>query len=111
MQVVQPYPYQVEPQLLQIGGEFGAVEVVGHHFGSRRQRGFTQGLLRSPFLTAFFASRPAAIITLGLEVLVQEVIAAITTAPSRSSCCCPSSVKVLLSVSALCPRYPARWQP
>ncbi|MOA01649.1 hypothetical protein D3C78_1210700 [compost metagenome] len=42
---------------------------------------FTHGLRCRPFSTAFFASRPAAIITLGLEVLVQEVMAAITTAP------------------------------
>ncbi|MNP81208.1 hypothetical protein D3C76_1795100 [compost metagenome] len=43
----------------------------------------THGLRVRPFSTAFFATSPAAIITLGLEVLVQEVIAAITTAPSR----------------------------
>jgi hypothetical protein len=42
---------------------------------------FTQGLRLRPFSTAFFASRPAAISTDGLEVLVQEVIAAITTSP------------------------------
>ncbi|MNL08906.1 hypothetical protein D3C87_1296440 [compost metagenome] len=42
---------------------------------------FTQGLRFRPFSTAFFATSPAAIITLGLEVLVQEVIAAMTTAP------------------------------
>src|SRR3989338_8839434 len=39
------------------------------------------GLTRKPFATAFFASRPAASSTLGLEVLVQEVIAAISTSP------------------------------
>ena len=42
---------------------------------------FTHGLLFRPFSTAFFASRPAAIITVGFDVLVQLVIAAITTAP------------------------------
>ncbi|CAB4714017.1 unannotated protein [freshwater metagenome] len=42
---------------------------------------FTHGLRVSPFSTAFLASKPAAIITDGLDVLVQEVIAAITTAP------------------------------
>jgi hypothetical protein len=35
-------------------------------------------------LNRFLASRPAAISTLGLEVLVQEVMAAIATAPSGS---------------------------
>ena len=42
---------------------------------------FTHGLRMRPRSTAFFASRPAPIITLGFEVLVQLVIAAITTAP------------------------------
>ena len=40
------------------------------------------GLRESPLATAFRASSPAAIITLGLLVLVQLVIAAMTTAPS-----------------------------
>ncbi len=42
---------------------------------------FTHGLTASPRARAFCASSPAAIITLGLEVLVQLVIAAITTSP------------------------------
>src|SRR5574341_2530631 len=44
---------------------------------------FTHGLVVSPFSTAFLASRPAPIITDGLEVLVQLVMAPITTAPSN----------------------------
>src|SRR5207245_659717 len=50
-------------------GEPGASEV------------FTHGLTVRPFATALRASRPAPIITSGLDVLVQEVIAAITTSP------------------------------
>ena len=42
---------------------------------------FTQGLVFKPFSTAFLASRPAATITDGFDVLVQLVIAAITTEP------------------------------
>ena len=42
---------------------------------------FTHGLRVRPRSTAFFASRPAPIITLGFDVFVQLVIAAITTAP------------------------------
>src|ERR1051326_3793521 len=42
---------------------------------------FTHGLAFRPFAAALRASRPAPISTLGLEVLVQEVIAAITTSP------------------------------
>jgi hypothetical protein len=42
----------------------------------------THGFDVKPFSTAFFASNPAPIITEGLEVFVQLVIAAMTTAPS-----------------------------
>ena len=42
---------------------------------------FTQGLRASPRSTAFLASSPAPSMTEGLEVLVQLVIAAITTMP------------------------------
>src|SRR5271155_4068682 len=42
---------------------------------------FTQGLEVRPFSTAFRASSAAPNITWGLDVLVHEVIAAITTAP------------------------------
>jgi hypothetical protein len=43
----------------------------------------------SPFFTALRASSPAASITPGFEVLVQLVIAAITTAPWRRVKVCP----------------------
>ena len=43
----------------------------------------TDGPTRSPRATAFLASSPAPIITVGLEVFVQDVIAAIATEPWR----------------------------
>src|ERR1039458_6175730 len=43
---------------------------------------FTQGFGRRPLSAAFLASRPAASMTWGLEVLVQLVMAATTTWPS-----------------------------
>src|SRR5579872_1740893 len=43
----------------------------------------TQGFLLNPRSLAFLATRPAPTITNGLEVFVQEVIAAIATAPSE----------------------------
>ncbi len=52
---------------------------------------FTQGLRVSPRSTAFFATRAAPIITDGFEVFVQEVMAAMTTAPWSSSKRAPSS--------------------
>jgi hypothetical protein len=39
------------------------------------------GLTVNPFATAFLATRPAASMTSGFDVFVQEVIAAITTDP------------------------------
>src|SRR5580692_2862493 len=45
---------------------------------------FTHGGTDKPFSTAFFANNPAPIITEGFEVLVQEVMAAITTLPCLS---------------------------
>src|SRR5439155_12299497 len=52
---------------------------------------FTHGLLASPLSTALRASRAAPIITCGLDVLVHEVIAAMTTAPWSSSYVSPFS--------------------
>src|SRR5882757_1910464 len=46
---------------------------------------FTHGLTVSPRSTAFFASSAAPSITEGLDVLVHEVIEAITTAPWSST--------------------------
>jgi hypothetical protein len=56
---------------------------------------FTQGIRASPRSTAFFASRPAPSITDGFEVLVQLVIAAITTWPWSSSTVSPDSSSTL----------------
>src|SRR3954469_6643672 len=53
---------------------------------------FTHGLRCSPPSTAFFARRPAPTMTNGFDVLVQEVIAATTTAPWSTSNSSPSSV-------------------
>src|SRR3954451_22902204 len=55
---------------------------------------FTHGLRARPRSTAFLASSAAAIMTEGFEVLVQEVIAAITTAPWSSSNSAPSRLTV-----------------
>jgi hypothetical protein len=51
----------------------------------------TQGRRPRPRPAAFRASRPAATITWGLEVLVQEVMAAMATVPWPSRCRRPSS--------------------
>src|ERR1700748_1071089 len=81
MQVVQPKPIRLKPTLSRsvCSPELerysattwlpGASEVLTHGFAFR------------PLAAALRANRPAPISTLGLEVLVQEVIAAITTSP------------------------------
>ena len=57
----------------------------------------THGLRFRPFSTAFFASSAAPIITNGLEVFVQEVIAAMTTWPWSTVVFVPSSRVTLAS--------------
>src|SRR5215211_359977 len=52
----------------------------------------THGLLDSPRSTAFLASSAAPIMTCGFDVLVQEVMAAITTWPWSISVSVPSSM-------------------
>ncbi len=52
---------------------------------------FTQGLRLSPASTAFLASSAAPTMTDGLEVLVHEVMAAITTEPWSMVTLVPSS--------------------
>src|SRR4051794_38479342 len=81
MQVVQPKPTRLKPTLSRspcnpelarysaTTGLPGASEVL------------TQGFAVKPLAAALRARSPAPIRTLGLEVLVHEVIAAITTSP------------------------------
>ena len=52
---------------------------------------FTHGLRVRPRSTAFLATRPAATRTLGLDVLVQLVMAATTTAPWSIASPCESA--------------------
>ena len=71
---------------------------------------FTHGLDCRPRSTALRASRPAAIITDGFDVLVHDVIAAITTWPWSSSVSRPSSIvsgTACETRSATCTRVPS----
>src|SRR6266480_5783229 len=85
MHVVQPYPTRSKPSFASgaIRFERSKYSVTTSEPGASDV--FTHGGTISPRSTALRASRPAAIITDGLDVLVQEVIAAITTWPSASS--------------------------
>src|SRR3954465_6035 len=61
---------------------------------------FTQGLAARPRSTAFLASSAAPIITCGFDVLVQEVIAAITTWPWSTNVSVPSSMTPRVGLDA-----------
>ena len=58
----------------------------------------TQDFTFKPASTAFFATKPAAIITLGLEVFVQLVIAAITISPVFNSLSSVLFLDILLNI-------------
>src|SRR4051812_42916924 len=67
---------------------------------------FTHGLAVRPRSTAFLASSAAPIITCGLDVLVQEVIAAITTWPWSTSVWVPSSMVTGVGFDGRCDPLP-----
>src|SRR5439155_26792808 len=81
MHVVHPYPTRLNPSASRysIRPLFRRYSVTTLEPGARLV--FTHGCRLRPRNTAFRASRPAPIMTLGFEVFVQLVIAAITTAP------------------------------
>src|ERR1700712_4585645 len=81
MQVVQPNPIKLKPTLSRssCNPELERYSATTWLPGAREV--LTHGFAVSPLAAALRANRPAPISTLGLEVLVQEVIAAITTSP------------------------------
>src|ERR1700724_422652 len=81
MQVVQPKPTRLKPTLSSSScrPEFARYSATTWLPGASEV--LTHGLAFSPLAAALRANSPAPIRTLGLEVLVQEVIAAITTSP------------------------------
>src|SRR6201985_3574051 len=81
MQVVQPKPIRLKPTLSSSACSPELVRYSATTWLPGASDVLTQGLAFRPLAAALRASRPAPISTLGLEVLVQEVIAAITTSP------------------------------
>src|SRR5688500_11003032 len=81
MHVVQPNPTTLKPSR----SRNGCRPVFERYSLTTREPGasdvFTHGLVLRPCSIAFLASRPAASITAGFDVLVHEVMAAITTSP------------------------------
>src|SRR6185436_5013081 len=78
MHVVQPYAARLKPSFSRYGSRPARVR----YSVTIREPGASEVLMcgstLSPASTAFLASRPAPIITLGFDVLVHEVIAAIS---------------------------------
>src|SRR5947199_3452634 len=91
MQVVQPYPTRLKPSCSRYGVRPALFRYSVTTFEPGARLVFTHGWLDRPRSTAFFASKPAPIITLGFDVFVQLEIAAITTEPWSSSNDSPSS--------------------
>src|SRR5882757_9803650 len=85
MQVVQPYAATLNPSF----SRYGNSPVRCRYSVTTREPGASEVLIwagtDSPASTAFLAIRPAASRTLGLLVLVHEVIAAISTSPFLTS--------------------------
>ena len=91
MQVVQPKPIRLKPTLSRSVCRPELERYSATTWLPGASEVFTHGFALRPFAAALRASRPAPISTLGFEVLVQEVIAAITTSPWPRSKSRPST--------------------
>src|ERR1700742_2665858 len=81
MQVVQPKPTRLKPTLSRSSCSPELERYSATTWLPGASDVLTQGFAVRPLAAALRANSPAPISTLGLEVLVQEVIAAITTSP------------------------------
>src|SRR6266404_2786295 len=93
MQVVQPKPIRLNPTLSRSSCSPELERYSATTWLPGASEVFTQGFAVRPLAAALRASSPAPIKTLGFEVLVQEVIAAITTSPWPRSKVLPSTAK------------------
>ena len=75
--------HEVEPQRFQVRGEAGPVEVLGDDLGAGSEARLHVRRDAQAEVDRLAGRRPAAIMTAGLDVFVQLVIAAMTTEPSR----------------------------
>src|ERR1700730_2048751 len=101
MQVVQPKPTRLNPSASR---SFCRPDL-SRYSATTCEPGasdvFTHGLTVRPLSAALRASRPAPIMTLGFDVLVQDVIAAMTTSPWPRSWLRPATGKRLFASAAL----------
>src|SRR5690554_3197677 len=82
LQVVQAKPTIPKPSFSISGNRPESCKYISATLEPGANEVFTQGLRTKPNSLAFLATKPAATTLLGLEILVQEVIAANNTAPS-----------------------------
>src|SRR5690554_561662 len=82
LQVVQAKPTIPKPSFSISGNRPESCKYISATLEPGAKDVLTQGLRSKPNSLAFLATKPAATTLLGLEVLVQEVIAANNTAPS-----------------------------
>src|SRR6202051_34388 len=81
MQVVQPKPTRLKPTLSRSVCKPELARYSATTWLPGASDVFTHGLAFNPLAAALRANRPAPISTLGLEVLVQGVVAAVTSPP------------------------------
>ena len=93
MQVVQPKPTRLKPSASRSSCRPAFSRYSATTWLPGASEVLTQGLVRRPFATALRARSPAPIMTLGFEVLVHDVIAAMTTSPWPRSKFAPSTGK------------------
>src|SRR4030095_6976459 len=91
MQVVQPNPTRLKPSLSRSFCSPDRSRYSATTWEPGASEVFTHGFAVSPLAAALRASRPAPTMTLGFDVLVHEVMAAITTSPWPRSCLRPST--------------------
>src|SRR5213078_4960091 len=91
MQVVHPKPTRLKPTLSRSSCSPELDRYSATTWLPGASEVFTHGFAFRPLAAALRARRPAPISTLGFEVLVQEVIAAITTSPWPRSKLRPST--------------------
>src|SRR5262249_2618238 len=97
MQVVQPNATRLKPSLSRspCRPDFARYSATTWEPGASEV--LTQGLTERPLAAAFLARRPAPTMTLGFDVLVQDVMAAITTSPWPRSWLRPATGARLVS--------------
>ena len=77
---------EIKAELIQVGLQSGLFQILSHDSRTGCQRVLNRRTNGQPMLDRLLGQQPGASMTLGFEVLVQEVIAAIKTSP------CPRSI-------------------